>query len=56
LEEELSRYFLDMSNRLHPLVKSPLTFDNADIPEIAQEEFIKNDKQHSHQIGDFFLF
>jgi hypothetical protein len=41
LKEELSRYFLDISNKLFPLVKSPFTFDFEEIPGIAQEEFIE---------------
>jgi hypothetical protein len=41
LKEELSRYFLDISNKLFPSVKSPFTFDFEEIPESAQEEFIE---------------
>jgi hypothetical protein len=41
LKEELSRYFLDISYKLFPLVKSPFTFDFDEIPEIAQEKLIK---------------
>jgi hypothetical protein len=41
LKEELSRYFLDISNKLFPLVKSPFKFDFKEVPEIAQEELIE---------------
>jgi hypothetical protein len=41
LKEELSRYFLDISNKLFPLVKFPFTFDFDEMPEIAQEELIE---------------
>jgi hypothetical protein len=37
LEEELSRYVPDISNKLFPLVKSPFTFDIDEITEISQE-------------------
>jgi hypothetical protein len=38
VEQELSRYFPDLSNKFFPLVKSSFTFDVTDRPEIAQEE------------------
>jgi hypothetical protein len=41
LKEELSRYFLDISNKLFPLVRSLFIFDFEEIPEIAQEELIQ---------------
>jgi hypothetical protein len=41
LKQDLLRYFLDVSNKLFPLVKSPFTFDFDEIPEITQEELIE---------------
>jgi hypothetical protein len=38
--EELSRYFLDMSNELLPLVKTPFTFQIEVLPETVEDEFI----------------
>jgi hypothetical protein len=41
LEEELSRYFPDTSNKFFTSVKSPFTIAVADTPEITYERFIE---------------
>jgi hypothetical protein len=39
--EELLRYFPDMSKKHFSLAKSLITFDLADMPEIAHEDFVE---------------
>jgi hypothetical protein len=40
LKEKISRYFLDIQNKLCPSVKCPFTFDAGEIQDIAEEELI----------------
>jgi hypothetical protein len=54
LKEELSRYFLAISNKFIPLVICPFKFDSDKVPEIAQEHItMTNDRGIESEFSSF---